>query len=100
MPYTDEFMSTPKHYSDKRDDGPPKRKKAAKTSRSKKASKGKLRIGATDVELDKVPIVCPNGARVTLWWDSRRKGIFVLGQSHGEVHVLPEGPNALVLKVR
>jgi hypothetical protein len=95
MPYTEEFMR-----GDQPADPKPSRKKATKTRSKRKAARGKLLIGATDIELDKVPIICPNGARITLSWDSNRKGLFVLGMPHTEITLLPQGPNALVLKVR
>lgn len=71
-----------------------------KPGRKRKASKGRLRIGVSDVELDKVPVVCQTGASITLSWDSRRKGFFILGAPHSEISIVPQGPNALVLRVR
>lgn len=75
-------------------------KKASSKRGRRKPAKGRLRIGATDIELERVSLTCHTGASITLWWDPNRKGIFVLGAPHSEVSIVPQGPNALVLRVR
>lgn len=71
-----------------------------KPDHKRKASKGKLRIGVSDVELEKVSVVSQTGASITLSWSERRKGFFIVAPPDSETSVVLVGPDGFVLQVR
>lgn len=69
-----------------------------KRRRPERVPKSQLRMGASDLQLDRMPVVCPDGARVVLSWDPDRKGIVVLADS--PISIVPQGPRSVLLLVR